>query len=116
LHQLEKAGELISWQDGRRRRYAVSGTDPKKLYELESPVTGMQRAILEVLSSAGDLGISTIEIRTKLEASKQLMAYHLKQLQERELIDKEGKGRKATWQLSVLGHGQLSVVRESALS
>jgi len=116
LHQLEKAGELISWQDGRRRRYAVSGTDPKKLYELESPVTGMQRAILEVLSSAGDLGISTVEIRTKLEASKQLMAYHLKQLQERELIDKEGKGRKATWQISVLGHGQLSVVRESALS
>jgi DNA-binding MarR family transcriptional regulator len=116
LHQLEKAGELISWQDGRRRRYAVSGTDPKKLYELESPVTGMQRAILEVLSGAGDLGISTVEIRTKLEASKQLMAYHLKQLQERELIDKEGKGRKATWQLSVLGYGQLSVVRESGLS
>jgi DNA-binding MarR family transcriptional regulator len=116
LHQLEKAGELISWQDGRRRRYAVSGTDPKKLYELESPVTGMQRAILEVLSSAGDLGISTVEIRIKLEASKQLMAYHLKQLQERELIDKAGKGRKAIWQLSVLGHGQLSAVRESALS
>jgi predicted transcriptional regulator len=69
-----------------------------------------------VLSSAGDLGISTVEIRTKLEASKQLMAYHLKQLQERELIDKEGKGRKVTWQLSVLGHGQLSVVRELALS
>lgn len=116
LHQLEKAGELISWQDGRRRRYAVSGTDSKKLYELESPVTGMQRAILEVLSGAGDLGISTVGIRTKLEASKQLMAYHLKQLQERELIDKEGKGRKATWQLSVLGLRQLSAVRDSALS
>lgn len=116
LHQLEKAGELVSWQDGRRRRYAVSGINPKKLHELERPVTGMQRAILEVLSSAGDLGVSTIEIRTKLEASKQLMAYHLKQLQERELIDKEGKGRKATWQLSVLGHGQLSVVRESTLT
>nr|MBC8517741.1 hypothetical protein [Euryarchaeota archaeon] len=116
LHQLEKAGELVSWQDGRRRRYAVSGINPKKLHELESPVTVMQRAILEVLSSAGDLGISTVEIRTKLEASKQLMAYHLKQLQERELINKKGKGRKATWQISVIGRGQLSAVRESSLS
>jgi DNA-binding MarR family transcriptional regulator len=116
LHQLEKVGELISWQDGRRRRFAVSGTDPKRLHDLESPVTGMQRAILEVLSDAGDLGISAVEIRTKLEASKQLMAYHLKQLAERELIAKNGKGRKATWQLSAHGQGQLAVVRESALA
>ena len=116
LHQLERAGEVISWQDGRRRRYATSGTDPKKLHELEHPVTGMQRAILEVLADAGGMGITSIEIRTKLEASKQLMGYHLRQLNERELIAKEGKGRKATWHLSDHGQGQLTAVRESALS
>ena len=33
-----------------------------------------------------------------------------------ELDAKEGKGRKATWHLSAHGQGQLSVVRESALS
>jgi len=116
LHQLEKAGKLISWQDGRRRRFAVSGTDPTRLHDLESPVTGMQRAILEVLADVDDLGISAVEIRTKLEASKQLMGYHLKQLQEREFIAKNGKGRKATWQLSPHGQGQLAAVRESALA
>ncbi|MBT4059376.1 MAG: hypothetical protein HOE69_03620 [Euryarchaeota archaeon] len=116
IHQLEKAGELISWQDGRRRRYAVSGIDPKKLHELEHPVTGMQRAILEVLAEAGEIGISSIEIRTKLEASKQLMAYHLRQLSERELIAKEGKGRRAIWHLSAHGQGQLLAVKGAALS
>jgi len=116
LHQLEKAGEVISWQDGRRRRYATSGIDPKRLHELEHPVTGMQRAILEVLADAGGMGITSIEIRTKLEASKQLMGYHLRQLNERELIAKEGKGRKATWHLSDHGQGQLTAVRESALA
>jgi predicted transcriptional regulator len=116
LHQLEKAGQIISWQDGRRRRYATSGIDPKRLHELEHPVTGMQRAILEVLADAGGMGITSIEIRTKLEASKQLMGYHLRQLNERELIAKEGKGRKATWHLSDHGQGQLTAVRESALA
>ena len=116
LHQLEKTGEVISWQDGRRRRYATSGIDPKRLHELEHPVTGMQRAILEVLADAGGLGITSIEIRTKLEASKQLMGYHLRQLNEREFIAKEGKGRKATWHLSDHGQGQLTAVRESALA
>lgn len=116
LHQLEKAGEVISWQDGRRRRFAVSGTDPKRLHELKSPVTGMQQAILEVLAEADDLGISAVEIRAKLEASKQLMAYHLKQLQNREMVAKNGKGRKATWQISPHGQGQLAAVRESALA
>ena len=116
LHQLEKVGEAISWQDGRRRRYAVSGVDPKRLHELQHPVTGMQRAILEILSDSGTLGITTTELGVKLEASRQLMAYHLGQLTEREFIAKDGRGRKATWSLSENGVGQLSVVRESALA
>jgi predicted transcriptional regulator len=116
LHQLEKAGEAISWQDGRRRRYAASGVDPKRLHELEHPVTGMQRAILEILSDAGTIGITSTQIGVKLEASRQLMSYHLKQLSERALIAKDGRGRKATWSLSEHGAGQLSAVRESALA
>ena len=115
LYQLEKQGDLLSWQDGRRRRYAVSGLDPKRLDELEHPVTGMQLAILELLSERSDIGLTATDMRVRLEASRQLMSYHLSQLRERELVARQGKGRKALWQLSDSGENQLSAIRESAL-
>ena len=115
LYQLEKQGDLLSWQDGRRRRYAVSGLDPKRLDELEHPVTGMQLAILELLSERSDIGLTATDLRVRLEASRQLMSYHLSQLRERELVARQGKGRKALWQLSDSGENQLSAIRESAL-
>ena len=116
LHQLERQGDIISWSDGRRRRYAVSGIDPKRLDELEHPVTGMQLAILEILSDQSEIGLTATDLRTRLEASRQLMSYHLSQLRERELVARQGKGRKAIWQLSNSGENQLSAIRESALA
>ncbi len=103
IHILEKEGRILSWPDGIRRRYAVSGIDPKTINTLEHPVTGMQRAILEVLANSGAIGLSTSELRTHLESSRQLMAYHLKRLEERDLLIKQGKGRKACWSLTTEG-------------
>jgi len=37
-------------------------------------------------------------------------------LRERELVARQGKGRKALWQLSDSGENQLSAIRESALA
>jgi DNA-binding MarR family transcriptional regulator len=103
IHILEKEGRVLSWADGIRRRYAVSGIDPKTINTLEHPVTGMQRAILQILADTGAIGLSTSELRTHLEASRQLMAYHLKRLEERDLLAKQGKGRKACWSLTTEG-------------
>ena len=116
LYQLEKQGDLLSWQDGRRRRYAVSGLDPKRLGELEHPVTGMQLAILELLSERSDIRLTATDMRVRLEASRQLMSYHLSQLRDREFVARQGKGRKALWQLSESGETQLSAMRDAALA
>jgi len=113
LHQLEKSGAIISWQDGRRRRYAVSGIDSTKLHEIEHPLSGMQRAILEILFEVGEIGITSSEIQIKLDASRQLMRYHLKQLMEKKLADSKGRGRKITWFLSQYGLKQLPTIRKT---
>lgn len=115
LHVLERDGRIISWSNGNRRRYAVSGTDPKKLETLSNPVTGMQRAILEVLAESGELGMSSSELRARLESSRQLMSYHLRRLDERELVAKSGKGRKAPWALTDAGQNLLRTQQEAAI-
>ncbi len=108
LHILEKEGRIISWLDGPKRRYASSGIDPKLLSKLEQPVVGMQQAILEVLSSAGALGIQTGELRDKLETSRQLMSYHMKRLRERGLVEAKGRGKARKWHLLEAGRAVLS--------
>ena len=37
---LEKEGRVISWMDGRVRRFASSGVDQTRLQEIQNPVTG----------------------------------------------------------------------------
>ena len=59
LHALEKEGRIMSWLDSHKRRFASSGIDPKTLSRIEQPVVGMQQAILEVLDSAGKLGMKS---------------------------------------------------------
>jgi DNA-binding transcriptional ArsR family regulator len=115
LYKLEQSGQAISWSAGRRRRYAVSGIDRDKLSLLEKPVHGMQQAILEVLVQSEALGLSATELRLRLEASRQLMSYHLQQLYARKLVAREGKGRKARWTLSETGSQQLKVAHEIAV-
>ena len=101
---LEKEGRVISWMDGRVRRFASSGVDQTRLREIKNPVTGMQIAILQILSESGALGIHTGELRTKLETSRQLLSYHMKQLSERNFVKSSGRGRSIRWNL--LDEGQ----------
>ena len=104
---LEKEGRVISWMDGRVRRFASSGVDQTRLREIKNPVTGMQIAILQVLSESGTLGIHTGELRAKLETSRQLLSYHMKQLSERNFVKSSGRGRSLRWNLLVDGQEKL---------
>ncbi len=103
LYSLEKEGKIISWADARRRRYATSGIDPKRLKEVENPLTGMQQAIMQVLVESGEMGLTSIELRLALQTSRQLMSYHLRCLDEKELVASAGRGRKKTWKVKNAG-------------
>jgi len=107
LHALEKEGRIMSWLDSPKRRFASSGIDPKMLSRIEQPVVGMQQAILEVLDSAGKLGMKSGELRLKMETSRQLMSYHMKQLDERGLVQAEGRGKARKWKLLEAGRAVL---------
>lgn len=104
---LEKEGRVISWMDGRVRRFASSGVDQTRLQEIQNPVTGMQIAILQVLSDSGALGIHTGELRAKLATSRQLLSYHMKQLSERSFVKSSGRGRSLRWNLLEEGQKKL---------
>lgn len=104
---LEKEGRLVSWMDGRVRRFASSGIDQKRLKDIKSPVTGMQIAILQVLSESGKLGLQSGDLRVKLETSRQLLSYHMKQLTDRKFVVSTGKGRALKWSLLEEGEKQL---------
>ena len=107
IQVLEKEGRVISWMDGRVRRFASSGVDQTRLQELRNPVVGMQVAILQILSESGSLGIRSGELRTKLETSRQLLSYHMKQLSERNFVKSSGRGRSIRWILLDDGQRQL---------
>lgn len=107
IQVLEKEGRIISWMDGRVRRFASSGVNQERLKEIKSPVTGMQIAILQILSESGKLGIQSGELRVKLETSRQLLSYHMKQLIERNFVTSIGKGRALKWSLLDEGKKQL---------
>lgn len=104
---LEKEGRVISWMDGRVRRFASSGVDQTRLQEIQNPVTGMQIAILQVLSESGAIGIHTGELRTKLATSRQLLSYHMKQLSQRNFVKSSGRGRSLRWNLLEEGQKKL---------
>jgi DNA-binding MarR family transcriptional regulator len=107
IQVLEKEGRLISWMDGKVRRFASSGVNQKRLKDIQNPVTGMQIAILQVLSESGKLGIQSGELRVKLETSRQLLSYHMKQLTARNFVSSTGKGRALKWSLLEEGKKQL---------
>ena len=104
---LEKEGRIISWIDGKLRRFASSGVDQNRLEEIQNPVVGMQVAILQILADSDNLGIKSGELRAKLETSRQLLSYHMKQLTQRKLVESSGKGRALRWSLLEAGKKQL---------
>ncbi|MDP6318718.1 MAG: hypothetical protein QF500_04970, partial [Candidatus Thalassarchaeaceae archaeon] len=58
LHTLESAGQVISWRDGKLRRYAVSSLTREEVSRIKNPIVGTRLAILEVLSNSGNIGMS----------------------------------------------------------
>ncbi len=99
LKILEKEGRIISWLDGRIRRFASSGIDPKRMEELEHPITGMQSVILSHLVESGEIGMSSSELISKLESSRQLMNHHMRALKERGFVSSSGRGRASRWHI-----------------
>lgn len=108
LQVLESNGKIISWKDGKLRRYAVSEISKSKLNSIRNPVMGTRLAILEVLSNSGKIGLSNSEISKKLSISRQLMSYHISDLKQSDYIDAASKSRRPKWILTDSGNDALS--------
>ena len=110
LQILEKEHSILSWRDGKLRRYAVSTVDMSDINAIKSPLVGTRLAILQVLSQSGALGLSGTEIRMQLEISRQLLSHHLRALNNNGFIEKTSSSRKAPWRISLDGVQALQVV------
>ena len=114
LHTLEGQGEVISWRDGKLRRYAVSSLTKEELSRIRNPIAGTRLANLEVLSDSGQLGLKGSEIRTKLQISRQLLSHHLSELRSSELVEAASDSRRPNWRLSSFGLAALINSRDVA--
>ena len=103
LQTLELQHQIVSWRDGKLRRYASANLPVSQRNSVTSIVSGSRLAILEVLSDAGQLGLPNPEIGKRLELSRQLISYHLKQLNQAELIEKTTPKRRSPWRLTAQG-------------
>lgn len=113
LHNLEREGKIISWSDGRRTRYAIPSIDPTTLNTLKHPATAVQKSILNALEGNFDDGLSSSELRKRLECTRQLLAYHLDSLSGRQFIERNGKGRKTIWQISAKGQQHMEILQKT---
>ena len=116
LHTLEGQGEVISWRDGKLRRYAVSSLTNEELSRIRNPIAGTRLAILEVLADSGQIGLKGSDIKTKLQISRQLLSHHLSELKSAELVEPASEARRPNWRLSSIGLETLSSSRELARS
>ncbi len=116
LHTLEGQGEVISWRDGKLRRYAVSSLTKEELSRIRNPIAGTRLAILEVLADSGQIGLKGSDIKTKLQISRQLLSHHLSELKSAELVEPASESRRPNWRLSSIGLETLSSSRELARS
>jgi hypothetical protein len=103
LQILEVQGAIISWRDGKLRRYATSNLTTNEINSITSPIVGTRLAILRVLSDAGALGLTNKEIRNKLEISRQLLSHHINKLNSNQLIEKSGLKKRSPWRLTEPG-------------
>ena len=112
LHTLEGQGEVISWRDGKLRRYAVSSLTKEELSRIRNPIAGTRLAILEVLADSGQIGLKGSDIKTKLQISRQLLSHHLSELKSAELVEPASEARRPNWRLSSIGLEALSSSRQ----
>tara|TARA_Y100001970_G_scaffold262353_1_gene346486 strand:- start:437 stop:1258 length:822 start_codon:yes stop_codon:yes gene_type:complete len=116
LHILESTGQVISWRDGKLRRYAVSGLSIEEISRIRNPIAGTRLAILEVLADSGSVGMSGSEIREKLRISRQLLSHHLSELRSAEIVEPASGKRRPNWRVSDKGIEVLTASREVSRS
>ena len=114
LHTLESTGQIISWRDGKLRRYAISSLSREEVSRIRNPIAGTRLAILEVLAESGNIGLSGTDIRSKLEISRQLLSHHLSELRNGEFVEAASEARRPNWRLSDNGMEALVTSREVA--
>jgi len=114
LNFLETSGQIISWRDGKLRRYAISSLTKEEVSKIKNPISGTRLAILEVLADTGNLGMSGSEIRKKLHISRQLLSHHLSELRSGGMIEAASEARRPNWKVSSSGLDALTVSKEVA--
>ena len=116
LQSLESSEKIISWRDGKLRRYASKGTPEDNILKLKTTVVGTRLAVLEVLSNAGSLGLSNKEITSHLGISRQLLHHHITELKRSEYIFPITSRKRSPWAISTLGSKALASSKTPPMS
>lgn len=111
LRILEIENSVISWRDGRLRRYAVSTISSHDIDSIRHPIVGTRLAILEILHQSESLGLTGKEIQQRLAISRQLLSHHLSSLRSLKLVERDGSSRKSPWKLSLHGLKELDGIQ-----
>ena len=114
LRVLETENAVISWRDGKLRRYAISTITPHDIDSIRHPIVGTRLAILEILYRSESLGLTGKEIQQKLALSRQLLSYHMSSLRNSNLVERKGSSRKSPWKLSRDGLNELNGIQNKA--
>ena len=103
LQVLESKNQVISWRDGKLRRYAISSISREEIGLITSPIVGTRLAILDILSDSGSLGLSGTEIRKRILISRQLLSHHLSELRKSDIIEPSSESKRPNWRISTRG-------------
>ena len=114
LRLLELENAVISWRDGKLRRYAVSTISSHNIDSIRHPIVGTRLAILEILHQSESLGLTGKEIQQRLAISRQLLSHHMRSLRNLNFVEKDGSSRKSPWKLSVDGLKKLDRIQNNA--
>jgi predicted transcriptional regulator len=113
LRQLELEESVISWRDGRLRRYAISAISSHDINSIRHPIVGTRLAILEILHQSESLGLTGKEIQDRLAISRQLLSHHMSSLRNMKCVERKGTSRKSPWKLSADGQQKLAYIQNN---
>ena len=112
LQSLEASKQIVSWRDGKLRRYAAANLPMDRRTSIAHPIIGTRLAILETLSDAGQVGLSNTQLAEKLRLSRQLTSYHVKYLNHASFIERPKPKKRSPWKLTVLGLDTLTPTQD----
>ncbi|MBT5618445.1 MAG: hypothetical protein HOJ71_05140 [Euryarchaeota archaeon] len=112
LQSMESSNQIVSWRDGKLRRYAAANLPADRRTSIAHPIVGTRLAILETLSDAGQVGLSNTQLTEKLRLSRQLTSYHVKYLSHASLIEPTQPKKRSPWKLTVLGLDTLAPTQD----